>query len=449
MILLINPPYFERDELKDRFERYREWIKKGNMYAVAFEPPIGIAELATFLRSKGKKVEIMDIPGDFISDAEIEKRLINLKPEIVGITAMSSTFAESIRIAGIVKKILSGTTIVLGGVHPTIMPDEVLSCPDVDIVVRGEGEYALLQIEEVLSKGEGFGSLRGIDGVCFSNEGKRILSEKSHLIDNLDDIPFPDYSLFPVETYIKYNEELRSIRGISMIAGRGCPYNCSFCAVRNTMGTIDRRRSPKKVVDKMEELVSRFGVEGIWFKDSTFNLDSGWLREFCSEIKKRLPEMKWQINTRVDLLKEDELMMMKDAGLVQIDVGIESGVPETLRLMGKRYSIQEVIQNIAMARKYVRVAGFFMIGLPGEGEKEIDMTFSLAKRLDLDKYSFSIFLPLPGTKLFDDLANENKINKKDFRYGTGHFTRTNVSFCNMSAEDLNRKYFMINDFFAK
>ncbi len=449
MILLINPPYFERDELKERFSSYREWIRKGNMYAVAFEPPVGISELASFLNQKGRDAKILDIPGHFLSNEEVESEILRLKPQIAGITTMSATVAESLRIAKSIKRISPSTTVVIGGVHPTVMPESILEKEYVDYVVRGEGEFALLDIDKVV-KGDSSADIlnKPGNGICFKNGKVMRISEKAPLIDDIDDIPLADYGLFPAENYIKYNEDLRGLKGISMIAGRGCPYSCTFCAVNKTMGRLDRRRSPEVVTKKISELAERYGIGGIWFKDSTFNLDPGWVGEFCALVKKEMPSLKWQINTRVDLVRDNEIAMMKDAGLVQIDLGIESGAPSTLALLDKKYSVEDIEKSVDRAKKYVKVAGFFMIGLPGESESDIDKTFELAKRLELDSYSFSIFSPLPGTKLFENLLMEGKISGEKWTYSNSHFTKTAESFCFLDREKLTDKYAEINDYFS-
>ncbi|RMF92157.1 MAG: radical SAM protein [Candidatus Schekmanbacteria bacterium] len=449
MILLINPPYFNRDELKERFSSFMGWIKRGNMYAVAFEPPLGISELATFLNSNGIETSVLDIPGLFMTDEEVEDEISRLTPEIVGITAMSATIFESLKIAEIVKKVSPSSIVVLGGVHPTVMPASVLKNDVVDFVVRGEGEYALYEIYNAIKNKKDLTYLKELNqGICFNDNSSPIISERAELIENLDKIPLADYSLFPAENYIKYNQDLRGIRGISMIAGRGCPYSCTFCAVNKTMGRRDRRRKPEIIISKIKELADSLNIEGIWFKDSTFNINRKWVEKFCSLIKRELPGFKWQINTRVDLVNEEEIEMMKDAGLVQIDLGIESGSSSTLALLGKKYSVDEIYRSVSIAKRYVKVAGFFMIGLPGETEKDIDATFELAKLLELDSYSFSIFSPLPGTKLFERLVEEGKISEDKWNYKESHFTKTKEVFCSIDRDGLLRKYSEINNFFS-
>jgi radical SAM superfamily enzyme YgiQ (UPF0313 family) len=213
------------------------------------------------------------------------------------------------------------------------------------------------------------------------------------------------------------------------------------------MGKRYRIKNPTKVVDEMESLRDNFHVEGIWFKDSIFNLKSEWVKKFCGEIKRRNLNMVWQCNTRVDLIDEDEVRMMAESGLIQIDLGIESGSMKSLGVLRKGYTIEAIQKAVSNARKYVKIAGFFMIGIPGETEKDIDDTFELAKELGLDKYCFSMFIPLPGSELYELLSAEGKIdheeNLKDL-----HFTLCRKSYCEVQPERLVEKYEEINNYFS-
>ena len=269
------------------------------------------------------------------------------------------------------------------------------------------------------------------------------------LIDDLDLLPSLEYSSFPVERYVQYNMKLRGLRGISMLVSRGCPYSCSFCAVHQTMGRRFRIKSPGKVVDEMEHLKEEYQLEGVWFKDSIFNLDKQWIHSFCSKIKKRGLKISWQYNTRVDLVNEAELAIGKQAGLMQIDLGIESGSPKSLKTLAKGIDIEKIKRAVRIAKKHVRVSGFFMIGIPGETLEDIEMTFDLAKKLHLDKYTWSLFSPLPGSALYEKLKNQCAYAKKIKKLEAVHFTENPYSFCNVPADKLRKAYRQINEYFSR
>jgi radical SAM superfamily enzyme YgiQ (UPF0313 family) len=213
------------------------------------------------------------------------------------------------------------------------------------------------------------------------------------------------------------------------------------------MGTRYRIKAPRKVVDEMEFLRDNFNVDGIWFKDSILNLKGTWIQEFCTEIKRRNLNMLWQCNTRVDLVNEDEIRLMAQCGLIQLDLGIESGSIRSLKVLKKGYTIEQIQKAVTVARKYVKVAGFFMIGIPGETESDIDETFKLARSLKLDRYSFSIFIPLPGSELYDRLSSGGKIDRENDLKDL-HFTLCRKSFCEVSPERLRERYLQINEYFG-
>jgi len=329
----------------------------------------------------------------------------------------------------------------MGGVHPTVRPEEVLAEDCVDFIVRGEGE---IPITELLTRG----SPEGIQGVGYKKNGVPVIPEKAPLIKDVDSLPMPDYDSFPVDEYINYNHHLRSLKAISAIVSRGCPYDCSFCAVQETMGRGYRIRSAPLVVSEIRMLKEKYGLEGIWFKDSILNLRRKWIESLCSEIHKTRLDIKWQMNTRVDLIDEEQVAMMADAGLEQIDFGIESGSPATLKTLKKETSIEKIESAVKIAKRYVKVSGFFMVGVPGETEKDMEMTFELAKKLELDRASWSVFTPLPGSHLYDKMKAENLIPEKmDWRQI--HFTDSGKSYSKIPHEKLMERFWEIQNYFSR
>jgi anaerobic magnesium-protoporphyrin IX monomethyl ester cyclase len=353
---------------------------------------------------------------------------------------MTTTYPSAIRLARFVKDALPGSKVVMGGVHPTMMPEMVLAEGPVDYVIRGEGERPFLD----LVRGA---PLDTIDGLCYIKDGAPVIKSKARGIESLEELPMPDYGSFPAERYIEYNSRLRGMRGLSMLVSRGCPYRCAFCAVEGVMGRKFRLKRPSVAVDEMEALKARFGIEGIWFKDSIFNLRKDWVRDFCHELIRRGLGLKWQMNTRVDLVDDEYMALMSEAGLEQVDLGIESGSEKTLKTLNKGITVEKTKEAVRTAKKYVKVSGFFMVGVPGETERDISMTFQLAKELDLDRYSFSIFVPLPGSDLYDDLLKAGKL-PADMDFSSIHFTDTNQSYCEVPPGRLRKIFEEINDYFS-
>ena len=443
-ILLINPAFYDGKEFRNRFDDYIDWIKGGNLYVAPFEPPIGLAFLTACLKERGHEVTLLDMQGLVMDSEELVKRIAANVPDLIGITAMTPTVPEALRVAELARLVAPQAKVVLGGVHPTLDPAGVLANENVDYVIRGEGEHALAELAAALESGR---SPEQIAGVSYKAGGELVIKGKAPLISDLDSLPIPDYEAFPTERYIEHNRYLRSIRGISMIVSRGCPFQCTFCAVHQTMGRNWRIKSPQRVVNELVTLQKRHQLEGVWFKDSIFNLDRHWVREFCRLMIEQKVEIAWQALTRVDLIDEEELQLMKRAGLTQLDLGIETGSPRSLKRLKKGITVEKIKEKVSLAKKYVKVFGFFMIGIPGEDEIDVNQTFELAKDFDLDRWTWSIYSPLPGSALYEELIAEGKIEPYRLDYHQVHFTEAYAGICDILPARLKELYREINEYF--
>jgi radical SAM superfamily enzyme YgiQ (UPF0313 family) len=446
-IVLVNPAFFDGDAFRNRFADYVDWIRGGNLYVAPFEPPLGLAYLTAYVKRLGHEVILLDMQGLMMDSAELGRRLEAEKPDVVGVTAMTPTLPAALRVADIAAATVPDASVVMGGVHPTLDPEGVLAHASVDYVIRGEGEEAFARLLDLLSGKEGDPARS--PGLCYRENGRNHIAPKAAPVKNLDDLPPADYDAFPVERYIEHNGLLRSVRGVSMIVSRGCPYDCSFCAVQQTMGRKWRFKSAGKVVDEVIRLRDDHGIEGVWFKDSIFNLKPSWTREFCRQMIERKVGVEWQALTRINLLDDAELAMMKAAGLTQIDLGIESGSPRSLLRLNKKITVPQIKEKVALARRHVRVFGFFMIGIPGEEEDDVRQTFELAKELDLDRWSWSIYSPLPGSPLYDELIAEGRVKPFALDHERIHFTEAYDGVCAIPPDRLKQLYGEINDHFTR
>lgn len=444
-LLLINPAFFNKDEFEKRYNSFNDWIKGGNLYPLAFEPPLGIASIVAYLKSKGFDASLLDMQALLMDERELADKLLETRPDVVGITSMTTTFPAALRASKIAKNVLPDVKVVLGGVHPTIEPKITLENRYVDFVVRGEGEVVM---EQLMTELEKEGNIGQVDGLCYKRNGDIVIKNKSLPLD-LNFLPMPDYGSFPAIEYIKHNQSLRGIRCISVLATRGCPYTCSFCAVKETMGVRWRAKSPEIVVDELEYLKNEYDLEGFWFKDSILNMNKKWTSQLCEEIIKRKLGIVWQCNTRVDLIREEELKLMVKAGLTELDLGIETGSPNSLKTLKKNVTKEQTKEAVRLAKKYVKVFGFFMIGIPGETIDDVRLTFDLARELKLDRSTWSIFQPLPGSELYETALKAGVINKEDWRCENIHFTKCKYNLSRIPTEEIERIYPEINDYFYK
>ena len=379
-----------------------------------------------------------------MDSAELAKSIEAYGPDLIGITAMTPTVPEALRVAKLARATAPGAKIVLGGVHPTLDPASVLTSDYVDFVIRGEGEFAIAELASALSGG----LTTDIEGVSYKeDDGHLVIKGKAPLIKDLNSLPMLDYDAFPIERYIEHNRHLLSIRGISMIISRGCPFQCTFCAVHETMGRTWRIKSAAQVVSEITVLKERHGIEGVWFKDSIFNLDKEWVKEFCRLMIEAETGIQWQALTRVDLINEEQIILMKRAGLTQLDLGIETGSPKSLIRLKKGITVERIKEQVAVAKRHVKAFGFFMIGIPGEQEIDVQQTFELAKALELDRWTWSIYSPLPGSELYQELIAEGKIEPYRLEFNQVHFTEAYEGICDIPPLRLKELYKEINDYF--
>jgi magnesium-protoporphyrin IX monomethyl ester (oxidative) cyclase len=358
---------------------------------------------------KGKEIK-SDEPIHFgLSWGEIEDKIRKTSPDLVGISNSYSCQADNAyKTAEIVKKINPETLVVFGGAHPTSYPSKVLEEKNIDIVIIGEGEETIRELCEKIESGESYADVKGIAFM----EGREIkINPRREFIQNIDSIPLPARHLLPMDEYFAAN----STHGggdkwtpvTSMITSRGCPGICVFCSIHGIWGNAWRARTPKNVVDEIEQLVNKYGVKEIHFEDDNLTLNKKRMIEICDEIKSRGLNGKFRWTTpnsvMVATLDEEVIIKMKESGCYSLSFGIESGSKRILKeVIRKNVPFDRLREIIKTCKKLdIETAGSFIIGLPGETKETFRQTIDFAKSLDLDKASFLAATPFPGTKLYD------------------------------------------------
>lgn len=390
-------------------------------------PVLGLAYLASFLRSKNVEVKIIDIAAEganFVSkigkktkyglpEEQIIGRIKDYDPQIIGITCQSTLHAneayETARLAKIAKK---ESWLVMGGAHPSAVPEEVLNDQNIDLVVRGEGEITFWEIIKTFPDRDNF---QKIQGISFRQREKVVNNPPRPLVRNLDILPFPARDLLPMEKYlylarkgINYN---MNDRVVTMITSRGCPGNCIYCAVRTVWGRSWRGRSPEDVVDEIEQIIKDFKIKEVHFLDDSIAVDRKRLKKICDEIIKRKLDIKWTTpnGIAVWMLDENLLVKMKKAGCYRLTFGLESGSKEILhKFIRKNYNYREAREIIKFASKIgLWTVGTFIIGFPYETREQIKDTIDFATSTDLDFAVFYIANPFPGTPMYEIYKKEN------------------------------------------
>ena len=364
------------------------------------DPPLGVAYLAAVLRNiKDVAVEIVDTTFMDNPREEIGSILKGSGYDFVGISIMTLQLDDSLGVIKAAKQFLPQAKIVVGGPHATVMPEETLAAaPEIDILVTGEGEEILPRI----IAGE---ELEKIPNLYYRTHGEIKKTERIIPTSELDALPFPALDMLPMEKYIGSWFQVEPYRGTSIITSRGCPYVCTFCqpTLRYIFGDKIRQRTPQNVIDELKQLKQKFGIEAFMFQDDTFNFNRPWIEEFCRLMIEQKVELLWGCNVRANLTKEDQLVMMKKAGLRKINIGLESASQRILDdIYDKKITVAQARAAAAAAKKVgLLVQGYFIIGAPTETEAEIKETIKYAVNLDIDMATFSICTPLPKTYLYD------------------------------------------------
>jgi anaerobic magnesium-protoporphyrin IX monomethyl ester cyclase len=377
---------------------------------VAGDFSLGLAYLSAYLKREVPDVEISMIDTTFNpSDKYVMDRLKELRPDIVGIYMDTLMSEDALRIAGFAKSL--SCYVVVGGPHASILPQAVISDPNVDAVCVGEGEETLKEL--VL---EFFGRQRFelVKGIWHKAGGKVVENPPRHYIEDVDSLPLPDIDIFDVERYVSNFIQLDSynlnMRGLSVIVSRGCPFRCSYCQPTLTiaLGKKFRIRSPRTVVDELKHLKNRYNLDAVYFQDDTLTVSKKWILEFCELMMRERPGLVWACNTRADVIDIEMLRSMKKAGLVKLKVGIESITDRIRNDIYKKGITEEQINGLINDANSlgIQVTGFFMLGAPTETEREIMETIKFAFRSGLREANFSVTVPLPSTGLFQ-LAKEN------------------------------------------
>jgi len=392
MILIV--PYGNKERACGRFARY-----------VPQSVPFGVGMLAGYLVGKGKNVAIVDecVSGPLTEETLKESILDMKKPYIFGISCVTAGIGRGYTLASLIKKVYPKSKVIMGGIHPTVLPDEVLDRKTVDIAVRGEGEETLDALYEALKEGHDYSQLKGISFI--DGEGQIKHNEAAPLLADLNTVPQFPYQLFEKNSD-RYNFGF-------LMASRGCPHECIFCSQRKISGKRYRFIDPEKIMEEVKMLNEKYGVKFFNFYDDDLIVNKKWIKDFCKlvdrfELHKK--KIRFSCNTRGDSITEEILGILKKAGFIHLDIGLETATERLMKLLKKGESVSDVVRAVKLAKKFkFSIGGVFIVGLPTETKEERHATFKMAKDLPLDYVRFNNACPYPGTELFNMAKKENRL----------------------------------------
>ena len=375
-------------------------------------PPAGLAYLLAAIE-KSKHIPLFY--DDLIekgSNQKLKTFLLDANPDIVGIPIYTSPvvyrFQEIVRI---IRELLPKTIIISGHLHSNYFARDMLQNKEVDIVIKGEGEKAICELADALEQKS---SLADVPGLIFRNEKNEVVeTEHRAYFCDLDRLPFPAWHLMPYKKYDIFVIGKIAVSGTFILGSRGCPYGCEFCSLL-IQGRKRRARSKENICDEIEWLIKNFGYKSFQFIDAAYPINKKEGLDFCQEMIKRGLHKKiiWGTETRLDVVDEELLAMMFKAGCRKISYGIEAGSQKVLDAVNKKNDLTRVEQVIKWSHQYkLSPTGLFIMGLPGETKADMWLTIKLALRLKLHFAKFSIFVPYPGTPLYEKLLVAGKLDK--------------------------------------
>lgn len=395
-------------------------------------PPLGLAYLAAVLESEGHTVDVIDASALGMPVPEIKRKIARNQPEIVGVTSTTPTIQEALTILHAVKNVCPDAVTVLGGPHVSFLPVETMErYAQIDVACIGEGELTVL---ELIGAIERKASLSDVRGIAYRSHGSIRKTQPRSMISDLDSLPFPARHLLPMNRYTILGK--KSTIG-NIITSRGCPYSCVFCESSLLFGKRFRARSPKNVVDEMEQVIADYEPKTIEFSDDLFTLNRKRAEAICDEVKRRGLDVPWACSSRVDTVSRKLLRKMREAGCFLIFYGVESGSQRILDQMKKGISLKQVVDAIKWTNEIgIETLASFIIGFPSETTNDIKKTIAFAKKLDTEYAQFSFATPYPGTELYKIAKKENLLITEEWSEYTAGKPIIATSDC--SKEDLTR-----------
>ncbi|MFC1620969.1 B12-binding domain-containing radical SAM protein [Candidatus Omnitrophota bacterium] len=372
--------------------------------------PTSLGSLAGYLTSKGvTPIRIIDEQLNFIHDKELEQLILSLQPpRIIGLSVLTISSKRAYLLAKKIKKIDPKAVVVLGGIHPTVMPEEALRCEGVDIVVRKEGEETFAELVSAISDQKDYSKIAGIS---LRKNGSIAHNPDRPMIIDLDAIPPFPYHLFE-ENYERYPSFG------SLLTSRGCPYNCIFCSSRSVSGKQYRYFSVERIISEIKLLVHKYNQKTIWMLDDNIaGNPSRFLKLLDAIIEAKLPEdVNFHGSMRADNINDEILDKAKAANFKMIAFGLETGCESLMSSINKGETVNQVIEAIKKTdRKGIAVATTIIFGLPDETRKNRRDTIKTVHSLPLSSVRYNILTPYPGTPVFKMLCKKNELFiKKDW-----------------------------------
>lgn len=384
-IILINPPL---DSV----------LRDGNVdpvttYLFYNSAPLGLLYIAAMLEQQGHQVACLDAAAEKLDIPGTVQRIQEFGPDLIGIGSTTVVFDGTVELAKQLKQVLPRIPIVLGGYHVTLLPDEAMAHTCFDVGVIHEGEHTMVELVEHY---EGKRQLAEVEGIVFRGEdGAVVHTPHRKAFRKLDELPLPARHLLPPDLYKPIPVDEHAMPKFAMVSSRGCPHACAFCQKSRTGY---RSRSPQQVVDEIEHLVRDYGVRDLAFVDSLFCANKRRVMAICDEIIRRGVKVSWTCSSRVEVVDQEMLERMAEAGCWRTRFGIESGSDQVLDFISKGITKEKIRNAVTWAHEAgLRPKAFFMVGHMPDTHETIVETIEFAKSIPLHDVTVQINTLLPKT----------------------------------------------------
>jgi len=403
-------------------------------------PPLGLASIAAYLDQQGMDADLVDCMAWPDSDGHIRQLLREKRPAWVGISCTTSSLADGVRVARLAREELPDVKTVFGGPHVSALREAVLrEHPEIDCLICGEGEEALLEL--MLSNGEHLDQISGLvyregDEIRFSGYRTQGIA--------LDDLPFPAYEKlrgYPDAYKLPIFNYPRN-PSASCISSRGCPYQCSYCD-RSVFRKSFRFNSAEYLYEHLLYLHQRWGIRHINFYDDQFTFQRRRVVDFCNMMIANPLGITFNCAVRAEHIDPELLQLMKEAGCWMISLGVETGDPELLARHRQNSDLDLLAQRIREIKAAgIRTKGLLMMGLPGETETSIQRSIDYVLSLPIDDFNLTKFTPFPGSPIYENIRQYGTFDEDPSRMDCMHFLFVPDGFTVETLEEWYAKFYV-------
>lgn len=375
--------------------------------------PLGICYISAYLKQHGHNSKVIDQIDE--TEEDIINEIKRYHPTVVGISAMTYNYLHGLSLAKRIRSEFAGITTFFGGAHVSGMPD-VVKENAIDIAIIGEGELTTLDLVNAIENDPANFDLEKIRGISYLKNGEVRITAPRERIISVDELPFPDRSNLPMDKYIgKELKYLGNRKMASIHTARGCSGNCTFCTTPMLYKGGWIARNAKNVVDEIEQLIERYHVKTIFFADEDFLQDRARVYAICDELIKRKVLIFWFCFSKVTDIEQDIMNRMRQAGCINIMLGIEAMHDESLRKIAKKVTVNKTREAIKIAHKTgLIIGGTYMLGYPWETHENLIAGLKELRKLHLDHIYLNYITPFPGTPFYKDCQRKGLIGNYEF-----------------------------------